>query len=147
MDPYGRPWRVERSLGQVGGVEVSCYETATGARLRLRDPQGREVFLDPLELEGLTRVRHKPVPGLGIASANGREDGQEAWHLRAESAQRLQNEFALVSVAVVQEKGRSGLLVRDMNGGLVVVLAPEEVEELLRVRHMDLARAPGGLGG
>lgn len=138
MHPYGRPWSTERPLGRVGAVEVSCYETASGVRLRLRHLRGGEVFLDALELEGLTRARYKPVTGLSIAPGNGQEDGFEEWR-PAESAQRLQNEFALVSVVVVDRKGRPGLLVRDMNGGLVIILGPEEVEALVRVRHMDLA--------
>ncbi|MCI2421001.1 hypothetical protein MOQ72_26510 [Saccharopolyspora sp. K220] len=41
-------------------VEVSRYETESGARLCIRDlASGNSVFLDPLELEALTRARHK----------------------------------------------------------------------------------------
>ncbi len=137
MDPYGRPWRVERTLGRVGRMEVSRYETPTGVRLRLRDPEGGpEAFLDPLELEGLTRVRYKPVPALPVGATDGAEQAAEAWKSVAERSERLQNEFALVAVALV---GGQGLLIRDMNGGLAVVLGPEELEALLRVRHMELA--------
>jgi len=137
MDLYGRPWRVERLLGRVGRVEVSRYETPTGVRLRLRHAEaGREAFLDPLELEGLTRVRYKPVPVLPVATADGAEQAAEAWKSVGEGSERLQNEFALVAVALV---GSEGLLVRDMNGGLAVVLGSQELEALLHVRHMDLA--------
>jgi hypothetical protein len=41
-------------------VEVSRYETESGARLHLRDlGSGAEVFLDPLELESLCRWKHR----------------------------------------------------------------------------------------
>lgn len=41
-------------------VEVGRYETQSGPRLHIRDlSSGSEVFLDPLELEGLTRCRHE----------------------------------------------------------------------------------------
>lgn len=137
MDLYGRPWRVERPLGTVGRVEVSRYETPTGVRLRLRDREGKvEAFLDPLELEGLTRARYKPVAALPLATGDGAEQAAEAWRTWGERSERLQNEFALVAVALV---GTEGLLVRDMNAGLAVVLSPHEVEVLLQVRHMDLA--------
>jgi hypothetical protein len=40
-------------------VEVTRFETATGPRLHVRDlSSGNEIFLDPVELEGLTRLRH-----------------------------------------------------------------------------------------
>jgi hypothetical protein len=40
-------------------VEVARFVTATGPRLRIRDlSSGNEIFLDPVELEGLTRARH-----------------------------------------------------------------------------------------
>ncbi len=44
-----------------------------------------------------------------------------------------------MAVAVARWEGKEGLLVRDMNGGLAVVLRPEELEALLRARHMDFA--------
>jgi hypothetical protein len=41
-------------------VEVSRYETDSGPRLRITDrATGAEVFLDPLELESLTRWKHE----------------------------------------------------------------------------------------
>lgn len=40
-------------------VEVSRHETESGPRMRIRDlATGAEVFLDPLELESLTRWKH-----------------------------------------------------------------------------------------
>jgi hypothetical protein len=41
-------------------VELSRHETGSGPRLRIRDlATGAEVFLDPLELESLTRWKHE----------------------------------------------------------------------------------------
>jgi hypothetical protein len=40
-------------------VEVARYETESGARLRITDlATGAEVYLDPVELESLTRWKH-----------------------------------------------------------------------------------------
>ena len=40
-------------------VEIAHDETANGSRLLIKDLQtGRQVYLDPLELEALTRVPH-----------------------------------------------------------------------------------------
>ena len=41
-------------------VAVGHHETASGPRLHVVDlASGGEVFLDPMELEGLTRARHR----------------------------------------------------------------------------------------
>jgi hypothetical protein len=41
-------------------VELSRYETESGPRLHIRDlASGAEVFLDPIELESLTRWKHE----------------------------------------------------------------------------------------
>jgi hypothetical protein len=40
-------------------VEVTRYETDSGARMHIRDlASGAEVYLDPVELESLTRWKH-----------------------------------------------------------------------------------------
>ncbi len=134
-----RGWIAERPLGRLGRVEVSRFETATGARLRLRRPEPRaaEAFLDPLELEGLTRVRHKPIailPGKGAPSSQA-----ERRTTGGEPMERLQNEFALVDVGVAGGRDGGALLIRDMNAGQTVLLTPDELEALLRARHMDFA--------
>ena len=124
-------------LGQLGNIEVSTYQTATGPRLRLRrhTPRPAEAYLDPLELEGLTRVRYKPIPVLPPRSdqadaATPRTDGTMA---------PLQNEFALVSVGVARVGSEEALMIRDMNAGQTVVLRAEELDALLRARHRDFA--------
>lgn len=133
-----RGWIAEKSLGRLGAVEVSRFETATGPRLRLRRPapQPAEAFLDPLELEGLTRVRYTPIAILPGRHEHASQGGRPV--LGHESMERLQNEFALVDVGVARGNG-GGLLIRDMNAGQTVLLDPEELEALLRARHMDFA--------
>lgn len=124
-------------LGHLGNVEVSKYETATGARLHLlrRVPRPVEAYLDPLELEGLTRVRYKPIPLLPP-----KMDPHEEGALRSGGAMEpLGNEFALVGVGVARVGSEEALLIRDMNAGQAVFLRAHELEALLRARHRDFA--------
>ncbi len=124
-------------LGHLGNVEVSKYETATGARLCLRSraPRAVEAYLDPLELEGLTRVRYKPIPLLPPKT-----DPHEEGALRSGGTMEpLGNEFALVGVGVARVGKEEALLIRDMNAGQAVFLRAHELEALLRVRHSDFA--------
>jgi len=136
----GQSGITDTPLARLGDVEVSKFETPTGARLRLRRV-GRtpaEAYLDPLELEGLTRVRHTPIAVLPVAGKAERDEDQ----LRSAAAARmepLQNEFALVGVGVARGKTEAGLLIRDMNAGQAVLLTPAELEALLAARHMDFA--------
>lgn len=125
-------------LARVGNVEVSKFETATGARLRLRraGSKGAEAYLDPLELEGLTRLRFKPLAVLGGAST-GRERPDRPDE--AEPVEHLQNEFAMVGVGISRANSDAYLVIVDMNAGQKVFLTSQELEALLAARHMDLA--------
>jgi len=125
-------------LATLGNGEVSRFETATGPRLRLRKAGAIPIdaYLDPLELEGLTRVRYKPIRVLP-AGPSDRE--QRRIRPAGASVQPLQNEFAMVGVAVADGNGEPSLLIRDMNAGQTVLLSPAELEALLRARHMDFA--------
>jgi hypothetical protein len=138
MAPVTHPAVIDRPLGRLGNVEVSTYETATGSRLRLRraDRAQAETYLDPLELEGLTRVRYKPIRVLLGASPQIAEDAKRQ---PAELVERLQNEFAMVGVGVARENGEPGLVITDMNAGLTVLLTARELEALVIARHMDFA--------
>jgi hypothetical protein len=135
----GTPRASETPLARLGSVEVSRYETATGPRLHLRRavPPSMETYLDPLELEGLTRVRFKPIALIPGGVPNGPEES--ARPIPSGQTERLQNEFALVNVGVASAKGGQGLLIRDMNAGQAVVLSPDELEALLAARHRDFA--------
>lgn len=59
-------------------VEVMIDEHANGPRLLIRDLQtGTSIYLDPLELEALTRIRHEH---LGVFLDPSFEDeSSEAW--------------------------------------------------------------------
>jgi hypothetical protein len=129
---------IDTPLARVGNVEVSKFETITGMRLRLRraDHTPDEVYLDPLELEGLTRARHKP--STLIRGGTG-EDDAALRSAAPDQVERLQNEFAMVGVGVARSKNRAGLFIRDMNAGQTVLLLPDELEALLRARHKDFA--------
>ncbi len=135
----GRPGTSDMSLARLGNVEVSKFETPTGARLRLRRVahEPLEAFLDPLELEGLTRARYTPFAPLQAATA--RQDESLARAAAGEPLERLQNEFALVGVAVARSNAGEALFIRDMNAGLGILLSADELEALLRARHMDFA--------
>lgn len=126
-------------LARLGNVEISKFETATGARLRLRQA-GRtqvETYLDPLELEGLTRVRHKPI--IMLRAPARRVPDEALRRAAAERVEPLQNEFAMVGVGVTKWNSEAGLLIKDMNAGQIVLLTADELEALLRARHMDFA--------
>jgi hypothetical protein len=127
------------ALARVGEVEVSTFETPTGARLRLRRivREPLEVYLDPLELEGLTRARHRPFAPL--EAVNAPADDALVAEAAGERLERLQNEFALVGVAVTRSRAGAALFIRDLNAGQGIVLTPDELEALLRARHMDFA--------
>lgn len=44
---------------EFASVEIRRDESANGVRLRIRDlATGRTIYLDPLELESLTRAKH-----------------------------------------------------------------------------------------
>lgn len=125
-------------LAILGNVQVSRFETATGPRLRLRRTAGipMEAFLDPLELEGLTRVRYKPI---ALLPAGPSEHEERRSREMTDPLQPLQNEFAMVGVAVARANGEAGLMIRDMNAGQTVLLTPGELDALLRAHHMDFA--------
>jgi hypothetical protein len=132
-----QPAPIDTPLGRLGEVEVSKFETATGPRLHLRRrrPRPLEAYLDPLELEGLTKVRHKPIPLLPAMS-----ERADAGQRQPDTAMEpLQNEFALVSVGVARVGKDEALLIQDLNAGHAVFLRAHELDALLRARHRDFA--------
>ncbi len=126
-------------------VEVSPEVTPTGPSLRIRSVgHGSVLVLDPLELEGLTRLPFTPLPGLeGAADETGdRSPGRaEAGH------EILRNEFAMVAVTLAAGPDGGRLLVRNMGSGAAVGLGAAELDLLSRLRHRDLAPLvdPSGL--
>lgn len=117
-------------------VEVSRFETSSGPRLRLRDLGDRaEIFLDPLELEGLTRIRQG---GLVLGGGSAADEG-DAPAGGGVAEQLFQNEFAMVAVAKLDSEGRPRLLIRDLASQAEAYLRPVELQELTRLRHRQFA--------
>lgn len=105
-------------------IEVRRHETATGVRLRVRNGEtGFEVFLDPMELEGLTRWDR----GEGVGSGSSPDAGAEGVI--------FQNEFAMVEV--FQSEGATGpeVFIRDLSLGADVFLGTNDLEQLTLWHH------------
>jgi hypothetical protein len=129
---------METQLYEEGSVaiEVSRFETPSGPRLRLRDlGESTEIFLDPLELEGLTRIRGGGLV-LGRSSIDDDEEDSSAGGL---SEEVFQNEFALVTVGRLDRGGRTRLVVRDLASRAEAYLRPLELKELTRLKHRQFA--------
>ena len=148
MEPGGRSTTTDVSVARLGNVEVSRFETPTGVRLRLRhvDRGAMETYLDPLELEGLTLARHKGFAPLRAAAGQTGEGpvpasaGEVPAHAAGgQRLERLQNEFAMVGVAVARSNTGEALFIRDLNAGLGILLTARELEALLSARHGDFA--------
>lgn len=128
----------ESLLAELEGLRVSRYATATGSRLRCQRslPEPVEVCFDALELEGLTRIRHKPLAVLGEQQPGAPD---EKVSIEIDHLELLQNEFAMVGVSSARRGPKAGLLIQDMNGGQRVFLDSSELSMLMRAKHMDLA--------
>jgi hypothetical protein len=116
-------------------IEVSRFETPSGPRLKLRDlGESTEIFLDPLELEGLTRIR-----GGGLVLGRPSMDDDEDSHAGGLSEEVFQNEFAMVTVGRLDRGGRARLVVRDLASRAEAYLRPLELKELTRLKHRQFA--------
>lgn len=127
-------------------VEISEEVTGTGPRLRVRSVgEADALVLDPLELEGLTRLPFTSFPPLGT-SPEARE-GEIRLGAPETGLHILRNEFAMVGVSVTDEPAGPRLLVRNMASGAQILLSPGELAKLTRLRHRDLAPLvdPSGL--
>ena len=139
---------MDREVLREGAVEVEVSEevTESGPRLRIRSLGGEtSLALDPLELEGLTRLPFTPFDPLEGLSGGLGEDLVVA--PPGPGLAILRNEFAMVGVGVAEGPGGPRLLVRNMASGAEVRLGPAQLERLTRVRHRDLAPLvdPSGL--
>jgi hypothetical protein len=131
---------METQLYEEGSVaiEVSRFETPSGPRLRLRDlGESTEIFLDPLELEGLTRIRGGGLT-LGRPSFDD-DDEEEGSHGGGVSEEVFQNEFAMVTVGRLDRGGRARLVVRDLASRAEAYLHPLELKELTRLKHRQFS--------
>jgi hypothetical protein len=130
---------METQLYEEGSVaiEVSRFETSSGPRLRLRDlGESTEIFLDPLELEGLTRIRGG---GLALGRPSMDDDEEEDSHGGGLSGEVFQNEFAMVTVGRLDRGGRTRLVVRDLASRAEAYLRPVELQELTRLKHRQFS--------
>jgi hypothetical protein len=117
-------------------VEVGRFETASGSRLLVRDLEsGAEIFLDPIELEGLTRLRESrdgPLRALLGETEALEEPGPPELEV-------LQNEFAMVQIGRVETGAGPRLFIRDLASRAEATLHPSELRGLTRLRHGHLA--------
>lgn len=127
-------------------VEVTPEETGTGPRLRIHS-MGHDtvVDLDPLELEGLTRLPFVVFTALEGASDVVAEAA--AFGPPPPGMSILRNEFAMVGVGLVEGPEGSWLHLRDMASGAQIRLGAGHLDRLTRLRHRDLAPLvdPSGL--
>ena len=133
-------------------IEVSEEITATGPRLRIRSVRRAvAVDLDPLELEGLTRLPFTTFPPLGPPVMGDQGDAADAAEVRLGAPDPglhvLRNEFAMVGVGVSDEPDGRRLRVRNMSSGAEILLRPTQLDRLTVLRHRDLAPLvdPSGL--
>lgn len=120
-------------------VEVRPFETGTGVRLRITaTADGRSLDLDPLELEGLTRLPYTTLPGIAL-SARSADVAPPPVGRPASAIEVLRNEFALVEVRVAGGPDGPGLWIRSMISGAEVALRPTDLERLSALRHRDLS--------
>jgi hypothetical protein len=139
---------VERTVLREGSdeVEVTQQVTGTGPRLRIRSlVEDAAVELDPLELEGLTRLPFTAFPAL--EDRLDEADAGLAFGPPEPDLRILRNEFAMVGVSVADDPEGPRLRVRNMASGAEVRLKPGHLARLTRLRHRDLAPLvdPSGL--
>jgi hypothetical protein len=117
-------------------VEVERADTAGGPRLRIRDAgSGHEIFLDPIELEGLTRLRESRDQSLRALARGPADTPSEA----AADLEILQNEFAMVQVGRVELEDGPALYIRDLASRAETTLRMAELAGLAKLRHRQLA--------
>lgn len=124
-------------------IEIAPHVTATGPRLRIRSLRGgHTVDLDPLELEGLTRLPFTP-----FAPLDGTDFGEERRVVTVAGLRVLRNEFAMVGVGMTTDSDRPRLRVCNMGSGAEVKLGASQLARLAALHHRDLAPLidPSGL--
>jgi hypothetical protein len=117
-------------------VEVGRFDTASGPRLRVKDIEsGLEIFLDPIELEGLTRLRSSRAESLSsLVAGDDREEPTPPAELET-----MQNEFAMVQVGRIRSEDGTRLYIRDLASRAETTLLPIQLQGLTKLRHRQLA--------
>jgi hypothetical protein len=119
---------------ETAAVEVTTDWSPVRQRLRVRDPRTYdEVFLDPIELEGLTKLHEIRLDALG--NGGGRPAPPEP---PAELA-LLQNEFARVEVGHLTTSRGGCLFIRDLASRTEVCLDADTLRALTQLSHGEFA--------
>jgi hypothetical protein len=117
-------------------VEVGRFDSPSGPRLRVKDlVSGAEIYLDPIELEGLTRLRSSRPDSL--RSLVGGDD-----HLDPSppaDLETMQNEFAMVQIGRIKSDDGTRLYIRDLASRAETTLLPIQLQGLTKLRHRQLA--------
>jgi hypothetical protein len=96
---------------------------------------GAEIYLDPIELEGLTRLRSSRPDSL--RSLVGGDD-----HLDPSppaDLETMQNEFAMVQIGRIKSDDGTRLYIRDLASRAETTLLPIQLQGLTKLRHRQLA--------
>jgi hypothetical protein len=96
---------------------------------------GLEIFLDPIELEGLTRLRSSRAESLSsLVAGDDREEPTPPAELET-----MQNEFAMVQVGRIRSEDGTRLYIRDLASRAETTLLPIQLQGLTKLRHRQLA--------
>lgn len=110
-------------------MEVHRHETATGMRLLIKNStSGAEVFLDPMELEGLTRWHPEAVTSQSDTPQESSGNGTI-----------YQNEFAMVEVQQFETSTGPRVVIKDLSLGAEVSLDSADLETLTQWNHRAYA--------
>lgn|SRR5918996_1715454 len=117
-------------------IEIGRSDTAGGPRLRVRDvTSGAEIYLDPIELEGLTRLRSSRADSLRSLTGEGDLDEPSP----PSELETMQNEFAMVQIGRIQSDDGARLYIRDLASRAETTLRPVQLLGLTKLRHRQLA--------
>jgi hypothetical protein len=117
-------------------VEIVRADTPAGPRLRVRDNEsGATIYLDPIELEGLTRLRYNADELLRTLV----EDADGAAPDAPADLETMQNEFAMVQIGRVHAEESIRLYIRDLASKAETMLTQSELVGLTSLHHRELA--------
>lgn len=120
---------------KTAAVEIAADTTPARQRLCVRDARSdAEVCLDPIELEGLTKMREIRLEAL----VDGGEPAPETPPAPVE-LELLQNEFAMVEVGHVETTRGGCLFIRDLASRTEVCLDADTLCGLTRLTHGEFA--------
>jgi hypothetical protein len=121
---------------ETAAVEVAADITPARQRLWLRDTcLNVDVYLDPIELEGLTKVRK-----VRFEAVRDRATAEPALVPGSlAKLEVLQNEFAMVEVGVARSDHGDCLFIRDLVSRAEICLDAEVLRSLTQLSHSQFA--------